>query len=128
MVAARGREYHERNREMVLEKKKARYRSHDPAERRAAALQRLYGLKAEDYDRIYKQQNGCCAICRTPQELLVVDHCHSTAAIRGLLCNSCNLAIGMFQESVEIVTAAAEYLQANNDHRDDLLVLGKGKR
>jgi hypothetical protein len=34
----------------------------------------------------------------------------------------------MFQKSVEIVTAAAEYLQANNDHRDDLLVLGKGKR
>lgn len=42
---------------------------------------------------------------------LAVDHDHETGKVRGLLCKSCNLAIGKFKESVEIVRRALAYLE-----------------
>ena len=40
-------------------------------------------------------QAGSCAACSTTQGRLVVDHCHATGLIRGLLCSSCNTAEGV---------------------------------
>lgn len=56
-------------------------------------LKRIYGITLETYREMLKSQNGVCAICKKPQKgvrPLVVDHCHSTGAIRGLLCYGCN--------------------------------------
>ncbi|WP_367573149.1 endonuclease domain-containing protein [Streptomyces globisporus] len=40
-------------------------------------------------------QAGACAICSARPERLLVDHCHRTGLIRGLLCTSCNTAEGL---------------------------------
>ncbi|MFI6142410.1 endonuclease domain-containing protein [Streptomyces griseus] len=38
--------------------------------------------------RLWGEQNGTCATCPGPAE--VVDHCHTTGLVRGLLCYDCN--------------------------------------
>lgn len=58
-------------------------------------------------------QEGRCAIC--PRELTLVkahtDHNHVTGRVRGLLCNSCNVALGLLDEDVERFIAAINYLK-----------------
>lgn len=38
--------------------------------------------------RLWGEQNGTCATCPGPAE--VVDHCHTSGLVRGLLCYDCN--------------------------------------
>lgn len=75
-------------------------------------LKKLYGLTLEGYEQLVNDQDGVCAICFSPptEEHLCVDHDHETGEIRSLLCRSCNMALGLFKESQEIVTRAARYL------------------
>jgi len=80
------------------------------AEHRDRELQRLYGISSAEVDALLTSQGGVCAICARSPEPPHVDHDHQTGAIRGILCNSCNLAIGMLQDSPDIVQAALTYL------------------
>jgi hypothetical protein len=55
-------------------------------------------------------QGGACAICRSEPEVnkpLAVDHCHATGVVRALLCNLCNLQIGVYEQTRQ---AAVTYL------------------
>lgn len=40
-------------------------------------------------------QAGACGMCSARPERLLVDHCHRTGLVRGLLCTSCNTAEGL---------------------------------
>jgi hypothetical protein len=74
---------------------------------------RKYGLEPGEYDRMLKAQGDGCAICKQPcarERRLSVDHCHATGRVRGLLCQNCNAAIGMFKEDVALLYRAVEYL------------------
>lgn len=71
---------------------------------------RRYGLSAEQYAELVSEQNGCCAICGKPEKL-VVDHCHNSKIVRGLLCNHCNSALGLLDERIDLLERAIEYLQ-----------------
>ena len=67
-----------------------------------------YGLTAEEYQVLWNTQAGRCAICdRHEDELtkrLAVDHCHNTGTVRGLLCDLCNLGIGLsWNDSPELL-------------------------
>lgn len=74
-------------------------------------LKTKYGLTLEDYERMEKTQRGKCAICKeTPKRNLVVDHCHGTGKVRGLLCNTCNTGIGGLRDSLQLVKSALKYL------------------
>ena len=58
---------------------------------------RTYGITPAQYDEMLSQQRGLCASCGgtgRPGRPLCVDHCHKTKAIRGLLCDSCNICAG----------------------------------
>jgi hypothetical protein len=73
-----------------------------------------YGLSHEEYLRILDDQGGRCAICKTDQfrdSRPVVDHCHKTGNVRGLLCHKCNAGIGMFGEEISYVACALQYLE-----------------
>jgi hypothetical protein len=65
---------------------------------RRSNLKQNYGITLEDYESMYKKQLGKCKICNTYKEKLVIDHCHETRKIRGLLCNSCNTKLGWFEK------------------------------
>ena len=86
-------------------------------------LKRLYDITFDEYGALLKKQDYKCAICRTADmktertSWFVVDHCHTTGKVRGLLCNSCNRGIGLLKESVENFSNAIEYL---NEHRNNL--------
>jgi hypothetical protein len=50
-----------------------------------------------------------CIICGS-EESLVVDHCHKTNIIRGMLCNHCNRGLGHFKDDPELLEFARIYL------------------
>ena len=64
---------------------------------------------------MYEAVRGCCEICGTPHEVLCIDHDHKTEAIRGLLCVSCNLALGSFKDSLVNLEAAIIYLTGQKE-------------
>lgn len=77
----------------------------------------LYGITPEDYDKLYRQQNGCCALCGRHQsdltKTLCIDHDHKTGIVRGLLCLSCNRGVGYLQDDAELCLKAYNYLRKN---------------
>lgn len=77
-------------------------------------LTRRYGISLEQYESMLALQKGACAICKkenSGKKMFHVDHCHATGKIRGLLCNSCNMAIGLFKDNPDIILTAYNYLQ-----------------
>jgi hypothetical protein len=80
--------------------------------RRLARLKHMYGVLPEDYERMFTEQEGACAICRKVVDYpLFVDHCHNSLAVRGLLCKPCNTAIGLFEDNPEFLNSAIRYLE-----------------
>lgn len=91
-----------------------------PTAHRSYGWKRFYGLSAEDYQRMFAEQGGNCAICNRPERAktsrggvkwLCVDHNHETTAVRGLLCFSCNYTIGQMEDNPDWLEAAAAYLR-----------------
>ena len=72
-------------------------------------------LSGDAYKAMLTSQGGACAICRTtdvPQAgVWISDHNHDTGSIRGLLCNSCNVGIGMLKDDPALLRAAIAYLE-----------------
>lgn len=60
-------------------------------------LKQLYGITLEDKKRLEDQQRGACAICLAKDSRLLVDHCHESGVVRGLLCNRCNVGLGFVE-------------------------------
>jgi Recombination endonuclease VII len=101
--AVRGKEYYQR---AGKEKKLESY-----PERRKRILKSRYGITLEQFDELYNKQFGKCAICQqTYHSTLHIDHDHSDGKIRGLLCNNCNLGLGHFKDSSELLENASKYL------------------
>ena len=72
-----------------------------------------YGITESDYNSIAEAQNYKCKICNTETKL-VVDHCHKTNKVRGLLCNPCNMALGLLKDNINSLENAKTYLQQTN--------------
>jgi len=71
-------------------------------------------ISMEEYTQQCSDRKNSCDICSRVVKSLNVDHNHGTGKIRGLLCGSCNRALGLFQDSIEVLKKAATYLK-NND-------------
>lgn len=101
---------------VITEKPPSKGRS--PEQRRYANLKRMYGITKEEYIEIANNQDNKCKICKGKPgkrvSYLSVDHCHTTGKIRGLLCRKCNMAIGLLNDSIELLGLAKSYLEDNN--------------
>jgi hypothetical protein len=83
-----------------------------PNKRYIRHLKEAYGLTEEQYLGLVANQGGLCAICSNAPKnrKLDIDHCHTTNRIRGLLCNKCNQAIGLLNDSPKLAVKVALYL------------------
>lgn len=61
-------------------------------------LKMLYRLSLEEYNNLVRKQDYKCAICGIEEvklgKRLSIDHNHLNGKVRGLLCPSCNFAMG----------------------------------
>jgi hypothetical protein len=74
---------------------------------------RKRGMTRTSYLALLQQQRGVCAICKQrckSGRRLAIDHSHETGRVRGLLCSSCNTAIGLMKEDIQRLSRAARYL------------------
>lgn len=113
--AALQRAYYQRHKEKVLAYDKMR-KVRDAEKIRARDIKKKYGMSVEDFNALHESQGGACAICRTTLTTenrgTVVDHCHETGRVRGLLCQGCNRGLGLLKDNPEVLVSAAEYLNA----------------
>lgn len=81
---------------------------------RNSKLKRKYGITIKDKMSMEIKQNSRCAICSTHSSKLIrglfIDHDHSSGAVRGLLCNSCNRGIGYLRDDSNLLARAKKYL------------------
>lgn len=119
-----------------------RFRKNNPEASRAIAvrtsLKQKYGLSEIEYAGLFKKQHGKCAICslplvsqldktrviskgqgHAPNNFARVDHCHATGQVRGLLCFSCNVGLGKFQDDEKLFLKAVGYLRKHRNPIDE---------
>ncbi len=93
---------------------------------RSSILKQKYGIDLEEYQQLVIAQNGLCGICgNKPKQYtsktgaryryLVVDHNHITGQIRGLLCHTCNIALGNLADDPVLFENAIAYVRRSNE-------------
>jgi hypothetical protein len=97
-----GNEYHKK------------WEKENPDKIRGYRLKHTFNISLEDYNKLFQDQKGLCRICKKHQsqlnEILVIDHNHDTDEIRGLLCRSCNMALGLLKDNKIFLQNALDYL------------------
>lgn len=84
-------------------------------------IKRRYGITLVEYDAMLLAQGNKCLLCTYVHDTtnkrgrLYVDHCHTTGKVRGLLCGGCNSALGYFEDDIETLQKAIDYLNKNSD-------------
>jgi hypothetical protein len=80
----------------------------------------LRGISVEERDRLLFEQGNVCAACGSDEPGSVkgwhVDHSHRTDAIRGVLCATCNIALGQVGDSIVRLQRLIDYLRKSNDY------------
>jgi hypothetical protein len=83
---------------------------------KGCARLKRHGISYREFERRRKAQSGLCLICRKEPtnsrygKKLVIDHDHDGGFLRGLLCFTCNSAIGGLQEDPTTFIRALAYL------------------
>lgn len=109
--------YREQNREKAKAYAKEYYKNNPPSstEVRRRKLKHKFGITLDQYNKMFEEQQGCCAICGKHQtefkRRLAVDHNHKTGKVRALLCDKCNWALGMLNEKVCVMKNMILYLE-----------------
>jgi len=122
-IRERQRRYYAANREKAREQQN-RYRatnSEQLRENRKRWGLKGYSITSAQYKTKHTEQGGVCVICKHPNQngkRLSVDHDHRCCpgkqscgeCVRGLLCSTCNIALGLFKDSPELLFAALAYI------------------
>jgi len=105
---------HEPTRQKKIKRMAEWRKKRDPqlviAYRRRYMLKKNYGITPEQFDAMLLNQGGACAICRESVDKPHVDHDHVTGRVRGILCNRCNVGLGMFNDNKTSLRSAIAYL------------------
>lgn len=120
----RQRDYHQRHKnEPAYKARRAKDRSKYWASpkgkecSRWSAIKRKYGLTQDDWETMFIAQRGCCAMCSSPvpgrKQGWHTDHNHTTKKVRGILCHTCNAALGVL-ENPALVAIGNTYLEKHN--------------
>jgi hypothetical protein len=99
----------ERNRQWAIANpEKARHNS------RKKLLGKKYSMTIEQHEALFASQGFACAACGSSapnsKKGWSTDHCHTTGAVRGIVCHHCNIGIGHAKDSVETLQKWIAYL------------------
>jgi hypothetical protein len=93
-----------------------------PGDRVLSEILRMHKLTHKQYEAMLLEQESLCKICRKPETRksrtpgkiarLVVDHCHETNQVRGLLCHNCNHMLGCALDDIHILEMGILYLNS----------------
>jgi 5-methylcytosine-specific restriction endonuclease McrA len=115
------RRKHERDTNPEFKIKRKQRETRYTASRRNYHLKKYYGITLSDQDKMYRSQNGKCAIClrrfddiHGGKNTMHIDHNHTTGEVRQLLCGPCNCAIGNLNEDIPTVRNVLKYLKKWN--------------
>jgi hypothetical protein len=110
----------------VMRDANRRYRETHPIDHQRYNLTRAakrLGVSVEAVEARLAEQGGVCAICgggpTGNHGRLVIDHNHTTGAVRGLLCGMCNQGIGSLKDSIPVLEAAVAYLRRYGHHEGE---------
>ena len=106
-----------------MERWRKNNREHHLEQRRHYRRFNTFNLTKDQYHEMLEKQNHGCDICGNTngKRSLAVDHCHQAEEngemkVRGLLCGRCNVSIGSFEDNVDLLKAAINYLQKGEDY------------
>ena len=96
-------------------KRQAVYRSENPRVVYNQNCRKKYGIEYDEFISIFNSQGNVCAICKSSNsgrkgKKMCIDHCHTTGLVRGILCHKCNVAIGLFNDDIQTIQNAKDYL------------------
>ena len=102
------------NKEISIKRSKT-WAENNKRQRKHNVLMSTYKITIDDFEKMLHEQDYKCFCCSTEhsdlKNGLYVDHCHTTGKVRGLLCPTCNLAIGYAKDNIELLTNMIKYLQ-----------------
>jgi len=112
-------EYRKNNRDKINSLARE-WKASNKDKQRDAKLKERYGISLLEYNKMYSEQSGLCAICgssevkRKNSTNFLVDHCHETGRVRGLLCYKCNVGLGAFEDNKQFLLSAISYLEVKD--------------
>lgn len=88
-------------------------------------LIKKYNIDSDGFNVLWQAFKGKCGICNInlqmpqngkgqPRNAAVIDHDHVSGNLRGLLCNSCNKALGLFNDDVILLRSAMNWIGYSN--------------
>lgn len=119
-------EYHGKLKEEHPHKVEEAYqrRRSDPVKRKRDARTSLashyknkYGMTIDEVHSLFHSQDRKCALCKDTldEKTMMVDHCHETGRVRGILCRRCNSGLGFLGDTAQALGRALEYLKRSAD-------------
>lgn len=118
---ARKNELARRRRAENPEHVRAKFRTYyDPVATRERKLRERYGIGIAHVEALIAEQGGCCALCSVALADILsrrvhVDHDHATGKVRGVLCVSCNTALGKLGDGEEGLLRALAYVRRSKE-------------
>lgn len=121
-LAVKQKEWALLNKERIQKQNKEGYQKLTARERKDRDLRCKYGITLAQYDEMIEQQKHQCACCGISETALLkkypnsfhaclaVDHCHESLKVRALLCNSCNMFVGLLESRKELLPSALNYI------------------
>jgi hypothetical protein len=76
-------------------------------------------VSVAEYEALVSAQNGLCATCGNPMLSPRLDHDHYAKAARGLLCNRCNVVLGMVDDDISLLAAMVIYLDKSRRRQNE---------
>ena len=101
---------------LSVKERQREWRNNNRDKCESSRLKYRFGITLDQYYQLLLSQDNACAICKTKENSssrghkFHVDHCHTTSKVRGLLCNNCNVSLGGFKDSVDVLKKAIDYL------------------
>lgn len=121
-ILVRQKNYREVNKESIRVRSKKYYKESQHVIK--SHNLKKYKISLEEYNNMLLSQNNLCSICNQEEtslsslgkvKNLAVDHCHKTGKVRGLLCWKCNVSLGRFKDSIELLQNAIDYLKKSRE-------------